>query len=36
MGRGVEKRRDRIPSRLLAIHTEPGAGLELLNPEMLT
>ena len=32
-GRGVERRRERIPSRLCTVSTEPDMGLELMNCE---
>ena len=35
-GRGGERGRERIPSRLLAVSTEPKAGLELMNGETMT
>ena len=35
MGRGRE-RREKIPSRLYAISTEPDVGLELMNCEITT
>ena len=31
-----ERGRARIPSRLLTVCAEPDAGLELLNPELMT
>ena len=36
MGRGRETGRERIPSRLHAVSTEPEAGLELMNHEIVT
>ena len=33
---GAERRRDRIPSRLRTISTEPDVGLELTNCEIMT
>ena len=36
-GRGeTERERERIPSRLQAVSTEPNAELELTNPESIT
>ena len=35
-GRGSEKGRERIPSRLCAASTEPDIGLELKNCEIMT
>ena len=34
--KGRERRRQRIPSRLLAVSTEPDSGLKLKNCEMVT
>ena len=34
--RGAERRRDRIPSRLHTVSTEPNVGLELTNCEIMT
>ena len=36
MSRGAEKERERIPSRLRALSTEPNVGLELTNCEIMT
>ena len=33
---GRRERRERIPSRLCAMSTEPDAGLELTNHEIMT
>ena len=35
-GRGRERRRERIPSRLCTVSMEPDAGLELMNHEIMT
>ena len=35
-GKGREKGRQRIPSRLRAVSTEPNAGLNLMNREIMT
>ena len=35
-GRGRERGRERIPSRLHAVSAEPDAGLELTNCEIMT
>ena len=35
-GGGVEKRRERIPSRLCAVSIEPNAGLSPVNQEIMT
>ena len=35
-GRDRERRRQRIPSRLLAVSGEPNAGLKLTNYEIMT
>ena len=35
MGRGREKEREKIPSRLLAVSAKPDAGLKLTNPEIM-
>ena len=35
-GKGAERRRDRIPSRLRAVSAEPDAGLEPVNREIMT
>ena len=35
-GRGRERRRERIPSRLHAVSTEPDAGLKLTHSEIMT
>ena len=35
-GRGTERGRERIPSRLRAVSTEPDMGLELMNHETMT
>ena len=35
-GRGRERRRERIPSKLHAVGTEPDAGLNLTNCEIMT
>ena len=35
-GRGTEMGRERIPSRLCAVSTEPDAGLDLTNHEIMT
>ena len=35
-GWGRERRRDRIPSRLCTVSTEPDLGLELVNREIMT
>ena len=35
-GRDRERRRERIPSRLLAVSTEPDKGLRLTNLEIMT
>ena len=35
-GEGAERGRDRIPGRLHAVGTEPNAGLELMNTEIMT
>ena len=35
-GQGRERERERIPSRLLAVSTEPNVGLELTNHEIMT
>ena len=35
-GRGRERGRERIPSRLRTVCTEPHAGLELTNQEIMT
>ena len=35
-GRGREKKRERIPSKLCAVSTEPDAGLDLTNHETMT
>ena len=36
MGRERERERERIPSRLLTVSTEPDVGLELTNCEIMT
>ena len=36
LGRGREKERERIPSRLHAVSTEPDEGLEPTNCEIVT
>ena len=36
LGRDTERGRERIPSRLHAVSTEPDAGLELTNREIMT
>ena len=35
-GRGRERGRERIPSRLLTVSAEPDAGLQLTNREIMT
>ena len=35
-GRGRERRRERIPSRLHAVNTQPNTGLSLINCEIMT
>ena len=35
-GRGRERRRERIPSRLPAVSTGPGEYLDLMNHEIMT
>ena len=35
-GRSRERERERIPSRLSAVSTEPDVGLELTNGEIMT
>ena len=35
-GKGRERGRERIPSRLHAVSTEPDAGLKLMNCEIIT
>ena len=35
-GRGRDTGRERIPSRLYVVSTEPSAGLELTNSEIMT
>ena len=35
-GRGRERGRERIPSRVWAVSAEPDAGLELTNREIMT
>ena len=35
-GRGREKGKERIPSRLLAVSAEPDAELQLRKPEIMT
>ena len=35
-GRGRERGRERIPSRLCAVNTEPDVGLEPTNHEIVT
>ena len=35
-GEGAERRKDRIPSRLNAIGTDPDVGLELTNHQIMT
>ena len=35
-GRGREKGRERIPSRLHTVSTEPNVGLQLTNSEIMT
>ena len=36
MGRGRERGRERIPSRLHTVSTEPDVGLDLTNHEIMT
>ena len=36
VGRGRERGRGRIPSRLCAVNAEPNVGLELMNCEIMT
>ena len=36
LGRGRERGRERIPSRLRAASAEPDAGLHLMNQEIMT
>ena len=36
IGGGSERGRERILSRLCAVNTEPSAGLELMNHEIMT
>ena len=33
---GAERDRERIPSRLHTVSTEPDVGFELMNPEIMT
>ena len=35
-GRGKQRERESIPSKLLTVSTEPGVGLDPVNPEMVT
>ena len=35
-GRGRERERQRIPNRLLAVSTEPNAGLKPMNHEIMS
>ena len=35
-GRGKEREREKIPSRLHTVSTEPDLGLELMNYEIMT
>ena len=36
LGRGTEGRRERIPSKLHAVSTEPNEGLDPMNYEIMT